>query len=78
MAFAAFAEAPVDVAVVEAGLGGRWDATNVIDAPVAVITPIGVDHADYLGDTIAEIAGGEGRDHQEAGRTTWCRPTPSR
>src|SRR4029077_19101118 len=57
MAFAAFADAPVEVAVVEVGLGGRWDATNVVNAPVAVITPIGVDHADYLGDTIAEIAG---------------------
>jgi dihydrofolate synthase / folylpolyglutamate synthase len=57
MAFAAFADAPIDVAVVEVGLGGRWDATNVVDAPVAVITPIGVDHTDYLGDTIAEIAG---------------------
>jgi dihydrofolate synthase/folylpolyglutamate synthase len=57
MAFAAFADAPVDVAVVEVGLGGRWDATNVLDAPVAVITPIGMDHVDYLGDTIAEIAG---------------------
>ncbi|MCF6390142.1 bifunctional folylpolyglutamate synthase/dihydrofolate synthase [Mycobacterium sp. MBM] len=57
MAFAAFADAPVDVAVVETGLGGRWDATNVIGAPVAVITPIGLDHTDYLGDTIAEIAG---------------------
>jgi dihydrofolate synthase/folylpolyglutamate synthase len=57
MAFAAFADAPVDVAVIEVGLGGRWDATNVVNAPVAVITPIGVDHADYLGDTIAEIAG---------------------
>ena len=56
MAFAAFADAPVDVAVVEVGMGGRWDATNVINAPVAVITPIGIDHADYLGDTIAEIA----------------------
>jgi dihydrofolate synthase / folylpolyglutamate synthase len=56
MAFAAFADAPIDVAVVEVGLGGRWDATNVVNAPVAVITPIGVDHADYLGDTIAEIA----------------------
>lgn len=56
MAFAAFADAPVDVAVVEVGLGGRWDATNVVKAPVAVITPIGVDHAEYLGDTIAEIA----------------------
>ena len=56
MAFAAFADAPIDIAVVEVGMGGRWDATNVVDAPVAVITPIGVDHADYLGDTIAAIA----------------------
>jgi dihydrofolate synthase/folylpolyglutamate synthase len=56
MAYAAFADAPVDVAVVEVGLGGRWDATNVIDAPVAVITPIGIDHVEYLGDTIAKIA----------------------
>lgn len=56
MAFAAFADAPVDIAVVEVGLGGRWDATNVIDAPVAVITPIGIDHSDYLGETIGEIA----------------------
>lgn len=57
MAFAAFADAPVDVAVVEVGMGGRWDATNVVDAPVAVITPIGIDHTEYLGDTVAEIAG---------------------
>jgi dihydrofolate synthase/folylpolyglutamate synthase len=56
MAFAAFADAPVDVAVVEVGLGGRWDATNVIEAPVAVITPIGVDHVEYLGSDIAGIA----------------------
>ena len=56
MAFAAFADAPVDIAVVEAGMGGRWDATNVIDAPVVVITPIGIDHSEYLGTTIAEIA----------------------
>ncbi len=56
MAFAAFADAPVDVAVVEVGMGGRWDATNVVDAPVAVITPIGIDHTEYLGDTLAEIA----------------------
>jgi len=67
MAFAAFADAPVDVAVVEVGLGGRWDATNVVNAPVAVITPIGVDHADYLGDTIAEIRRREGRHHHQAG-----------
>ncbi|MBV8967200.1 MAG: bifunctional folylpolyglutamate synthase/dihydrofolate synthase [Mycobacteriaceae bacterium] len=56
MAFAAFADAPVDVAVVEVGMGGRWDATNVVDAPVAVITPISVDHTDYLGHDIAGIA----------------------
>jgi dihydrofolate synthase / folylpolyglutamate synthase len=56
MAFAAFADAPVDVAVVEVGMGGRWDATNVVDAPVAVITPIGLDHTDYLGDHVAAIA----------------------
>jgi len=56
MAFAAFADAPVDVAVVEVGMGGRWDATNVVDAPVAVITPIGLDHTDYLGEHIADIA----------------------
>jgi len=57
MAFAAFADAPVDVAVVEVGMGGRWDATNVINAPVAVITPIAIDHVEYLGDDLAGIAG---------------------
>lgn len=56
MAFAAFADAPVDIAVIETGMGGRWDATNVVDGAVSVITPIGLDHADYLGDTVAEIA----------------------
>ncbi|MEO5876567.1 MAG: Mur ligase family protein [Streptosporangiaceae bacterium] len=56
MAYAAFADAPVDVAVVEVGMGGTWDATNVVEAAVAVITPIGLDHTDYLGDTIEDIA----------------------
>jgi dihydrofolate synthase/folylpolyglutamate synthase len=56
MAFAAFADAPVDVAVVEVGLGGRWDATNVLSAPVAVVTPIGLDHVGILGDTVEAIA----------------------
>ncbi len=56
MAYAAFADAPVDAAVVEVGMGGAWDATNVIDAKVAVLTPIAVDHARYLGETPAEIA----------------------
>ena len=57
MAFAAFADAPIDVAVVEVGMGGRWDATNVVTAPVAVITPIGIDHTEYLGTDISDIAG---------------------
>jgi dihydrofolate synthase / folylpolyglutamate synthase len=56
MAYAAFADAPVDVAIVEVGMGGLWDATNVADATVAVVTPIGVDHAKYLGSTPEEIA----------------------
>lgn len=56
MAYAAFADAPVDVAVVEVGMGGSWDATNVIDADVAVVLPVAVDHAKYLGDEPATIA----------------------
>ena len=56
MAYAAFADAPVDAAVVEVGMGGSWDATNVVDASVAVITPIAVDHARYLGDRPEDIA----------------------
>ena len=56
MAFAAFADAPVDVAVLEVGLGGTWDATNVADGDVAVITPIDLDHTHLLGGTVAEIA----------------------
>jgi dihydrofolate synthase/folylpolyglutamate synthase len=55
MAYAAFADAPVDVAVVEVGLGGAWDATNVADADVAVVTPIDLDHTHLLGRTISEI-----------------------
>ncbi|MEU5698895.1 bifunctional tetrahydrofolate synthase/dihydrofolate synthase [Streptomyces aurantiacus] len=56
MAYAAFADAPVDVAVVEVGMGGSWDATNVIDGDVAVVTPIDLDHTDRLGETPGEIA----------------------
>ncbi|MGH9482322.1 MAG: bifunctional folylpolyglutamate synthase/dihydrofolate synthase, partial [Terriglobales bacterium] len=55
--FAAFAAAGVELAVVEVGLGGRLDATNVIQPRVAVITPIGLDHEQYLGSTLAAIAG---------------------
>ncbi|GAB2593585.1 dihydrofolate synthase [Paractinoplanes abujensis] len=56
LAYAAFADAPVDIAVVEVGLGGEEDATNVIDAGVCVMTPIGLDHTEWLGDTIEDIA----------------------
>lgn len=56
MAFAAFADAPVDAAVIEVGMGGSWDATNVADGAVAVLTPVAVDHAQYLGTTPGEIA----------------------
>ena len=55
VAYAAFADAPVDVAVVEVGLGGRWDATNVADGQVSVVTPISIDHTRLLGSTVEQI-----------------------
>ena len=56
MAFAAFADAPVDVGVIEVGLGGTWDATNVLDAAVCVVTPVSLDHTELLGSSVAQIA----------------------
>jgi dihydrofolate synthase/folylpolyglutamate synthase len=56
LAFAIFADAPVDVLVLEVGMGGEWDSTNVADGDVAVFTPIDLDHTDRLGKTVAEIA----------------------
>ena len=56
MGFAAFADAPVEAGIVEVGLGGRWDATNVADGTVAVVTPIALDHVEYLGDDVLDIA----------------------
>jgi dihydrofolate synthase/folylpolyglutamate synthase len=56
MAFAIFADVPVDVAVIEVGLGGTWDATNIADGAVAVVTPVSLDHTAYLGGTVEEIA----------------------
>ncbi|ACZ30180.1 FolC bifunctional protein [Xylanimonas cellulosilytica DSM 15894] len=56
MALAAFADAPVDVAVIEVGMGGTWDSTNVADGDVAVVTPVGMDHQRWLGDTLEAIA----------------------
>ena len=61
MAFAAFADAPVDVAIIEVGMGGGWDSTNVADGDVAVVTPVSMDHAQWLGSTVVEIA------HEKAG-----------
>jgi dihydrofolate synthase/folylpolyglutamate synthase len=56
LAFAAFAEHPIDVGIIEVGMGGEWDATNVIDADVSVLMPVGLDHTEYLGETLTEIA----------------------
>ena len=55
MAFAVFADAPVDVAVVEVGLGGLWDSTNVVDGVVAVVTPVALDHERWLGHDLTAI-----------------------
>ncbi len=56
MAYAAFVDAPVDVAVVEVGLGGTWDATSVVHPQVSVVCPVGLDHTHILGDTLAKVA----------------------
>ena len=56
LAFVAFSEFPVDVGIFECGMGGEWDSTNVIKADVSVISPIGFDHMEYLGDTLDKIA----------------------
>jgi dihydrofolate synthase/folylpolyglutamate synthase len=56
LSFVAFAEYPVDVGIYECGMGGEWDSTNVIESKVSVVTPIGFDHMEYLGDTLEKIA----------------------
>ena len=56
LAFAIFADEPVDVVILEVGIGGSWDSTNVADGIVSVVAPVGLDHTDMLGDTLAEIA----------------------
>ena len=56
LSFVAFAEFPVDVGIFECGMGGEWDSTNVINASINVMTPIGFDHMQYLGDTLTKIA----------------------
>ena len=75
-AFFALAEAGVEVAVVEAGLGGRWDATNVIDAPVVVLTSLGLEHTRWLGPTVTDIAR-EKLAVARSGATLVCGPLPA-
>ena len=76
LAFAAFAEHPIDVGVIEVGMGGQWDATNVVDADVSVITPIGLDHMEYLGNTITEIAATKAGIIKEQGFVVLAQQTP--
>jgi|UniRef100_UPI004049AEF3 dihydrofolate synthase / folylpolyglutamate synthase len=76
LAFAAFAEHPIDVGVIEVGMGGTWDATNVVDADVSVITPIGLDHMEYLGSTIGEIAATKAGIIKEQGFIVLAQQTP--
>jgi len=76
LAFTAFAEHPIDVGVIEVGMGGEWDATNVVDADVSVITPIGLDHMEYLGSTITEIAATKAGIIKEQGFIVLAQQTP--
>jgi dihydrofolate synthase / folylpolyglutamate synthase len=76
LAFAAFAEHPIDVGVIEVGMGGQWDATNVVAADVSVITPIGLDHMEYLGNTISEIAATKAGIIKENGFIVLAQQTP--
>ena len=76
LAFAAFAEHTIDVGVIEVGMGGEWDATNVVDADVSVITPIGLDHMEYLGSTITEIAATKAGIIKEQGFIVLAQQTP--
>jgi len=81
MAFQAFAEATVDAVVLEVGMGGTWDATNVADGLVSVVTPISLDHTEYLGPDEAAIArerAGEGGHHQARLRCRDRRPAAGR
>ena len=76
LAFACFADAPVDVAVIEVGMGGEWDSTNIADGQVAVFTPIALDHTQRLGSTIAEIAATKAGIIKPAARVVSARQTP--
>jgi dihydrofolate synthase/folylpolyglutamate synthase len=76
MAYQAFSTAAVDVAAVEVGMGGMWDATNIIDAPVAAILPIGLDHVDHLGPTRLDIAAEKAGIIKQGALAVTARQTP--
>ncbi len=76
LAFAAFADAPVDVAVIEVGMGGEWDSTNVADGQVAVFAPIALDHTARLGTTVEEIAKTKAGIIKQAAVVVSARQTP--
>lgn len=76
LAFVAFSELPVDIGVIEVGMGGEWDATNVVEAAVSVITPIGFDHTAYLGNTLTEIAKTKGGIIKEGSSVVLARQEP--
>ena len=76
-AFRWFADSAVDVAVVEVGLGGRWDATNVVVPAVAVVTNVSYDHVEILGPTLGDIAGEKAGIIKPGPASSWVRPTPS-
>ena len=76
LAFACFADAPVDVAVIEVGMGGEWDSTNVGDGQVAVFAPIALDHTQRLGSTVAAIAATKAGIIKPAARVVSARQTP--
>lgn len=71
LALSHFADEKCDVVVLETGMGGRLDATNVVEPMVSVLTPIGMDHAEWLGDTLEKIAG------EKAGIIKACAPAVS-
>ena len=76
LGFVAFAEHPVDVGIIEVGMGGEWDATNVVAADVSVIMPIGFDHMEYLGHTLHEIAATKAGIIKEGGFIVLARQEP--
>ena len=76
-AFRWFADIAVDVMVVEVGLLGRWDATNVVDAQVPVVTNVGLDHLEYAGPTLADIAAEKAGIIKPGAPWSWARPIPS-